>query len=105
MARPKGRIRPLFETLSFSKAHFGSAKATKMNHSQLFEEERLPWYSTEQFYPVRMGDIFIAKYKVVGKLGYGAHSTVWLCRDTKSIIPPMTIATSMLTGSTEILDL
>lgn len=64
-----------------------------MNHSQLFEEERLPWYSADQFYPVHLGEVFISKYKVVGKLGYGAHSTVWLCRDIKSIIPPMAIAT------------
>lgn len=54
-----------------------------MNHSLLFEEERLPWYSADQFYPVHLGEVFISEYKVVGKLGYGAHSTVWLCRDVK----------------------
>ncbi|KAI1111649.1 non-specific serine/threonine protein kinase [Nemania sp. NC0429] len=54
-----------------------------MSHSQLFEEGRLPWYSADQFYPVHLGEVFISKYKVVGKLGYGAHSTVWLFRDIK----------------------
>ncbi|TWU72294.1 hypothetical protein ED733_003630 [Metarhizium rileyi] len=52
-----------------------------MNNSNLLEEERLPWYSHDQFYPVRIGETLAAKYQVVGKLGYGANSTSWLCRD------------------------
>ncbi|KIW19693.1 hypothetical protein PV08_00267 [Exophiala spinifera] len=54
-----------------------------MDLSQPFEEERLPWYDAAQFYPVRIGELFDSKYKVVGKLGYGAYSTVWLCRDVR----------------------
>jgi serine/threonine-protein kinase SRPK3 len=42
------------------------------------EEENLPWYKPDQFYPVRTGDVFRSQYRVVGKLGYGAYSTVWL---------------------------
>ena len=76
-----------------------------MDHAQPFEEERLPWYSADQFYPVRMGEIFISKYKVVGKLGYGAHSTVWLCRDIKLIIPLVTIINAIANLPTEILAL
>lgn len=57
-----------------------------MNLLQPFEEERLPWYDPNQFYPVRIGEIFNSKYKVVGKLGYGAYSTVWLCRDVKYVM-------------------
>lgn len=45
------------------------------------EEEKLPWYSKDNFFPVKIGDIFHSKYQVVGKLGYGGYSTVWLCRD------------------------
>jgi serine/threonine-protein kinase SRPK3 len=45
------------------------------------EDENLPWYKPNQFYPVRIGDVFRSQYRVVGKLGYGAYSTVWLCRD------------------------
>lgn len=55
-----------------------------MNFSRPFEEERLPWYSADQFYPVRLGEILKSQYRVIGKLGYGAYSTVWLCRDLKS---------------------
>ncbi|PPJ60102.1 hypothetical protein CBER1_03101 [Cercospora berteroae] len=49
---------------------------------QPFEEERLPGYSHEQFCPIHIGDTLKSRYVVVGKLGYGANSTLWLCRDT-----------------------
>lgn len=64
---------------------------TRMDHSPPFEEERLPWYRADQFYPVRIGETFQSKYKVVGKLGYGAYATVWLCRDLKCRYPPRII--------------
>ncbi|KAL5324143.1 hypothetical protein ACEPPN_008686 [Leptodophora sp. 'Broadleaf-Isolate-01'] len=50
-----------------------------------FEEERLPWYNPDQFYPVRIGEILDSSYKVLGKLGYGAYSTIWLCRNIRYI--------------------
>lgn len=52
-----------------------------INESHLVEEEAWPWYRPEEFYPVKIGDVFQAKYQVVGKLGYGGYGTVWLCRD------------------------
>lgn len=45
------------------------------------EEERLPSYRPEDYYPVYIGEIFRSRYQVVCKLGYGTSSTVWLCRD------------------------
>lgn len=45
------------------------------------EEETVPDYKEERFYPVRLGDIFHSRYKVLAKLGFGTASTVWLCRD------------------------
>ena len=51
-----------------------------MQPSLPFEEETLAWYSPDQFYPVTVGEVLNSSYKVLGKLGYGAHSTVWLCR-------------------------
>lgn len=47
------------------------------------EEHTLPFYEREQYYPVRIGEIFISRYQVVGKLGYGAYSTVWLSHDLR----------------------
>jgi serine/threonine-protein kinase SRPK3 len=49
--------------------------------SQLVEEETWEWYKPEEFYPVRIGETFKSQYQVVGKLGYGAYGTAWLCRD------------------------
>jgi len=58
-----------------------SSQFHTINASQLIEEEKLPYYKPELFYPVRIGEIFNSKYQVLGKLGYGAYSTVWFCRD------------------------
>jgi hypothetical protein len=52
-----------------------------IDSSQLVEEEALPFYSPELFYPVHIGEVLNSKYRVLGKLGYGDFSTVWLCRD------------------------
>ncbi|EUC50082.1 hypothetical protein COCMIDRAFT_83008 [Bipolaris oryzae ATCC 44560] len=57
-----------------------SILSAKMDPGEPFEEERLPWYNSDQFYPVRIRETLNSSYKVLGKLGYGAHSTVWLCR-------------------------
>ena len=60
--------------------------------AQLIEEETLPDYNPEEFYPVHIGDILHEKYQVLGKLGYGANSTVWLCRDIQyEFIVPMAL--------------
>lgn len=58
-----------------------SSGASIIPAETLFEEETLPFYEPQQYYPVHIGDVYESKYQVVGKLGYGAHSTVWLCRD------------------------
>jgi hypothetical protein len=66
-----------------------------MKASELYEEERLPWYSHDQFYPARIGEVLDSSFKVIGKLGYGAYSTVWLCRDIRyvwhSSLPPFKV--------------
>jgi hypothetical protein len=55
----------------------------KMDSTVPFEEESLAWYSPDDFYPVTIGEVLDSSYKVLGKLGYGAHSTVWLCRQIR----------------------
>ncbi|KAI8943645.1 hypothetical protein NX059_001630 [Plenodomus lindquistii] len=52
-----------------------------MDLARPFEEETLPFYRPEQFYPVKIGQLLDGQFKVLGKLGYGSNSTVWLCRD------------------------
>ncbi|KAB8253552.1 kinase-like protein [Aspergillus pseudonomiae] len=52
-----------------------------MNSNTKFEEETLPDYLEERYYPVRIGEVFNSQYQVITKLGFGSSSTVWLCRD------------------------
>jgi serine/threonine-protein kinase SRPK3 len=47
------------------------------------EEETHSWYSVKNFYPAAIGEVFQNTYQVIAKLGYGAASTTWLCRDLR----------------------
>ena len=47
------------------------------------EEEQLPFYNRDEYYPMRIGEVIGEHYQVVAKLGYGATSTVWLGRDLR----------------------
>ena len=48
------------------------------------EEELFAWYSPDEWYPVRIGEVFQSRYQVLLKLGYGSVSTAWLCRDLRA---------------------
>ena len=52
---------------------------------QPIEEQTLPLYHQKRYYPVKFGDFFKTQYRIIAKLGYGAHSTVWLARDERLI--------------------
>lgn len=52
-----------------------------LDPTKRIEEERMPSYDKGVFYPVRLGDVYSSRYQVLSKLGFGANSTVWLCRD------------------------
>ncbi|KAL4879925.1 kinase-like domain-containing protein [Aspergillus karnatakaensis] len=45
------------------------------------EEEELPDYRPDRFYPVQLGETFQGRYEVLTKLGFGTSSTTWLARD------------------------
>ncbi|KAG5288496.1 protein kinase [Histoplasma capsulatum G186AR] len=51
--------------------------------SKKFEEETLPDYHPADYYPARIGQVLADRYQIVGKLGYGVASTVWLGRDIR----------------------
>lgn len=61
--------------------HFAQLNAQLLNSSDKLEEETLTWYSQDRFYPVKIGETFQSRYQVIGKLGFGGYSTVWLSRD------------------------
>jgi hypothetical protein len=45
------------------------------------EEETLPKYNVNAFYPTRLDEVMNDRYQVVAKLGFGVTATVWLARD------------------------
>ncbi len=54
-----------------------------LNTEDKIEEETLPFYNPNNYYPVHIGEVFRSRYQVVTKLGYGVNSTVWLCLDLR----------------------
>ncbi|KAF7935182.1 uncharacterized protein EAE97_008089 [Botrytis byssoidea] len=55
-----------------------------ISDAQALDEEQLEGFKRGLYCPVNIGDIFMSKYQVVGKLGYGVTSTVWLARNLQA---------------------
>lgn len=55
------------------------------------EEERLLGYGPKNYYPARLGQILYGRYQILIKLGFRAHSTVWLAQDLLVCTLPSTI--------------
>lgn len=53
----------------------------RIDPSYLVEEETVSGYNPKHYYPVKLEEVLHERYKVIGKLGFGSASTVWLCRD------------------------
>jgi hypothetical protein len=45
------------------------------------EEEELPNYVADRFYPVHLGQVLQERYQIIAKLGFGSSSTIWPTRD------------------------
>lgn len=58
-----------------------SSRFERIDPSYLVEEETVSGYNPKNYYPVKLGEILYERYKIIGKLGFGSASTVWLCRD------------------------
>jgi serine/threonine-protein kinase SRPK3 len=69
---------PYSSPRKFPTSGFAALDATKK-----IEEENVPSYVPEDYYPVQIGEVFRSRYQVVTKLGFGVNSTVWLCRDLR----------------------
>jgi len=72
---------PRLETVDISKKK--KRGTVSIPTSEKVEEETIPGYFATRYYPVRIGQVFRNRYQVVGKLGFGITSTVWLARDLK----------------------
>ncbi|CAK41903.1 uncharacterized protein An14g01225, partial [Aspergillus niger] len=60
---------------------FPTSGYVTLDPADKIEEETLPLYKPENYYPVSIGEVFGSRYQVVSKLGYGTSSTIWLSRD------------------------
>lgn len=49
--------------------------------SKLIEEERLPGYDSNDYYPAKPGNVIGIRFQLLVKLGYGISSTTWLARN------------------------
>lgn len=67
-----------WQPLAFPHSGFARIPST-----QKIEEETFPDYLASRYYPVDIGQILRNRYQVVGKLGCGTSSTVWLARDLR----------------------
>lgn len=56
----------------------------EMTSSSNIEEGR-DAYHPGGFHPVYIGDVYVNKYEVMSKIGYGGYSTVWLVKDLSKL--------------------
>lgn len=70
------RLVGLWKPLNFCNPNF-----VRIPPTHLVEEETTPDYVASRYYPTRIGQVLQNRYQVVGKLGFGVTSTVWLARD------------------------
>jgi serine/threonine-protein kinase SRPK3 len=54
--------------------------------NQLIEEEEIPDYRADRFYPMLLGEVFEGRYQALAKLGFGSSSTTWLARDLRCLL-------------------
>ncbi|RAH74790.1 putative protein kinase [Aspergillus aculeatinus CBS 121060] len=60
---------------------FPTSGVKLLDQSAELDEETLPNYQPEKYYPVTQGEVLNDRYQTLAKLGYGVTSTVWLAKD------------------------
>ncbi|KAL3455405.1 CMGC protein kinase [Aspergillus heterothallicus] len=76
--------RKLFQRSSLPPLRFPTSGFRTISESEVLEEEHLDAFRQGQYYPVNIGDVYSNKYQVLGKLGFGTTSTVWLSRNLQN---------------------
>ena len=65
--------------------HFSNSNFKIFPADEKVEEETHEAIPKNRYYPVHIGEVIQNKYQVLGKLGYGFGSTVWLANDFRSV--------------------
>ncbi|EQL02916.1 CMGC protein kinase [Ophiocordyceps sinensis CO18] len=74
-------LKRAFRRAPLAPLQFPSSGFDVISDAVKLEEEQLDGFNAAKYYPVRIGDVYSSKYQVLGKLGYGTTSTVWLARN------------------------
>lgn len=69
-------IDPKSQLISFKNSNFSILPS-----DQKIEEEAHDSVSKGRYYPVQIGEVIQQKYQILGKLGFGLGSTVWLANE------------------------
>ncbi|KAK4866234.1 hypothetical protein LT330_008575 [Penicillium expansum] len=78
-------LKRLFGSLKFP-VTFPTAGWEIIPADEKVEEQQMPDFLQQNVYlPVTIGDILLSRYQVVGKLGWGTTSTVWLVHDLEPL--------------------
>jgi serine/threonine-protein kinase SRPK3 len=64
--------------------HFPKTGFHVVSDDQALDEEQYEYFRRGLYYPVNIGDVFKSKYQVLGKLGCGVTSTLWLARNLEA---------------------
>ncbi|KAJ5320451.1 hypothetical protein N7508_000734 [Penicillium antarcticum] len=78
LIRPIRQIGPSWRPLNTSSPVFYHIPS-----SDLIEEETITGYVAAHYYPTQIREIIPDRYQIVGKLGFGSCSTIWLARDMR----------------------
>ncbi|KAJ5700873.1 hypothetical protein N7493_011919 [Penicillium malachiteum] len=60
---------------------FPTRRKLALPQHELIDEEKIPRYNSDVFYPAKQGQVLGDKYQLVLKVGFGRNSTVWFARD------------------------
>lgn len=78
--------RGLFNRAPLVPLNFPTTGVEIIPPSHLLEEEHYDEFKTGNYCPVKIGDVYAGgKYQVLGKLGFGSTSTVWLARNLQYV--------------------
>lgn len=70
-------------TMSVTKGD--GAKIRRPTYNTISDVESLEDYVPGGYHPIMIGDmLYGGKYRIVGKLGFGGYSTVWLAQETQA---------------------
>lgn len=73
-------VKNTFRKTPLTPLRFPSTGFSVIKDPYILEEEQFEEFKSGQYFLVNIGDVYASKYQVLGKMGFGTTSTVWLAR-------------------------